>query len=183
MAVNERGKGFTVESKVIGGTIPKEYINACKQGVQEAMLNGVIAGYPVVDVHVDIVDGSYHEVDSNENAFKMAAIFAAKDAMKKAKPILMEPIMAVECTTPEQYQGDLMGDLNRRRGKIQGMDTKGNACILKAEVPLSEMFGYSTAIRTLSSGRANYSMTPSHFEQVPNNIVEQIVEQRGASKA
>jgi elongation factor G len=137
----------------------------------------------VVDVHVDIVDGSYHEVDSNENAFKMAAIFAAKDAMKKAKPILMEPIMAVECTTPEQYQGDLMGDLNRRRGKIQGMDTKGNACILKAEVPLSEMFGYSTAIRTLSSGRANYSMTPSHFEQVPNNIVEQIVEQRGGSKA
>ena len=183
MALNERGKGFTVESKVIGGTIPKEYINACKSGVEEAMLNGVIAGYPVVDVHVDIVDGSYHEVDSNENAFKMAAIFAAKDAMKKAKPILMEPIMAVECTTPEQYQGDLMGDLNRRRGKIQGMDSKGNACILKAEVPLSEMFGYSTAIRTLSSGRANYTMTPSHFEQVPNNIVEQIVEQRGGSKA
>jgi elongation factor G len=177
--LNERGKGCTVDSKVVGGTIPKEYINACKAGVEEAMSNGTIAGYPVVDVHCDIIDGSYHEVDSNENAFKMAAIFAAKDALKKAKPILLEPIMAVECTTPETYQGDLMGDLNRRRGKIQGMDSKGIICILKAEVPLSEMFGYSTAIRTLSSGRASYSMTPSHFEQVPNNIVEQIVEQRG----
>jgi elongation factor G len=181
--LNERGKGITVENKVVGGTIPKEYINACKSGVVEAMLNGIIAGYPVVDVHVDLIDGSSHEVDSNENAFKMAAIFAVKDALKKAKSILLEPIMAVECSTPEQYQGDLMGDLNRRRGRIQGMDAKNTICILRAEVPLSEMFGYSTAIRTLSSGRANYTMTPSHFEQVPNNIVEQIVEQRGGSKA
>jgi elongation factor G len=183
IAPNDKGKGITVDNKVVGGTIPKEYINACKAGAIEAVLNGIIAGYPVVDVHIDLLDGSSHEVDSNENAFKMAAIFAVKDALKKAKCILMEPIMAVECSTPETYQGDLMGDLNRRRGKIQGMDSKGTLCILRAEVPLSEMFGYSTAIRTLSSGRANYTMTPSHFEQVPNNIVEQIVEQRGGSKS
>lgn len=179
----EKGKGLVVENKVVGGTIPKEYINACKAGVAEAVMNGIIAGYPVVDVQCDLLDGSSHDVDSNENAFRMAAIFAVKDALKKAKCILLEPIMAVEASTPEQYQGDILGDMNRRRGKIQGMDTKGNLCILKAEVPLSEMFGYSTAIRTLSSGRASYTMTPSHFEQVPGNIVEQIVEQRGGGKA
>jgi len=180
---NEPGKGLTIDNKVVGGTIPKEFINPSKAGITEAVQNGIIAGYPVIDIHVDLLDGSSHDVDSNENAFKMAAIFAMKDAMKKAKCILLEPIMSVECSTPETYQGDLMGDLNRRRGKIQGMDSRGNLCILKAEVPLSEMFGYSTAIRTLSSGRANYTMQPSHFEQVPNNIVEQIVEQRGGSKA
>jgi elongation factor G len=180
---SERGKGITCDNKVIGGTIPKEYINASKAGAVEAMQNGIIAGYPVVDVHIDILDGSSHDVDSNENAFKMAAIFAVKDALKRAKPILLEPIMAVESSTPETYQGDIMGDMNRRRGKIQGIDVKGNLAIMRAEIPLSEMFGYSTAIRTLSSGRANYSMTPSHFEQVPNNIVEQIVEQRGGSKS
>ncbi len=180
---SERGKGITCDNKVIGGTIPKEYINASKAGAVEAMLNGIIAGYPVVDVHIDILDGSSHDVDSNENAFKMAAIFAVKDALKKAKPILLEPIMAVESSTPETYQGDIMGDMNRRRGKIQGIDVKGNLAIMRAEIPLSEMFGYSTAIRTLSSGRANYSMTPSHFEEVPRNIVEQIVEQRGGSKS
>lgn len=180
---NEKGKGLTIENKVVGGTIPKEYINPCKAGITESVLNGIIAGYPVVDLHVDLLDGSSHDVDSNENAFKMAAIFAMKDALKKAKCILLEPIMAVECSTPETYQGDLMGDLNRRRGKIQGMDSKGSLCVLRAEVPLSEMFGYSTAIRTLSSGRASYTMTPSHFEQVPPNIVEQIVEQRGGSRS
>jgi elongation factor G len=180
---NERGKGFTVDNKVVGGTIPKEYINACKAGVKEAMLNGIIAGYEVVDIHVDLIDGSSHDVDSNENAFKMAAIFAVKDALKKAKCIMMEPIMAVECTTPEQYQGDIMGDLNRRRGKINAIDSRNNMSIVRAEVPLAEMFGYSTTIRTLSSGRASYSMQPSHFEQVPQQIVDQIVEQRGGKKA
>jgi elongation factor G len=174
----ERGKGFSVDNKVVGGTIPKEYINACKAGVKEAMLNGVIAGYEVVDVHVDLLDGSSHDVDSNENAFKMAAIFAVKDALKKAKAIMMEPIMAVEASTPETYQGDIMGDLNRRRGRITSIDSKGNVSIVKAEVPLAEMFGYSTTIRTLSSGRASYTMQPSHFEQVPQQIVDQIVEQR-----
>jgi elongation factor G len=147
------------------------------------MLNGIIAGYEVVDVHVDLIDGSSHDVDSNENAFKMAAIFAVKDALKKAKAIMMEPIMAVEASTPETYQGDIMGDINRRRGKITSIDSKGNVSIVKAEVPLAEMFGYSTTIRTLSSGRASYSMQPSHFEQVPQQIVDQIVEQRGGKKA
>ncbi len=178
----EKGKGVTVDNKVVGGTIPKEYINACKSGCLEAVTNGIIAGYPVIDLHIDLLDGSSHEVDSNENAFKMAAIFAVKDALKKAKCILLEPIMAVEASTPEDYQGDIMGDLNRRRGKIQGMETRGNTAVLRAEVPLAEMFGYSTAIRTLSSGRASYSMQPSHFEQVPQQIVDQIVEQRGGSK-
>jgi len=178
MKPNEKGKGLTVENKVIGGTIPKEYINAVIKGVNEAMSNGIIAGYPVIDVHVDILDGSYHDVDSNENAFTMAAIFAMKDGFKKAKSILLEPIMAVEVSTPDDYQGDVMGDLNRRRGHIQNMETKGKLAIVRANVPLKEMFGYSTAVRTLSSGRASYAMTPSHFEQVPNNIVEEIVSDR-----
>ena len=178
MKPNEKGKGLTVENKVVGGTIPKEYINAVIKGVNEAMSNGIIAGYPVIDVHVDILDGSYHDVDSNENAFTMAAIFAMKDGFKKAKSILLEPIMAVEVSTPDDYQGDVMGDLNRRRGHIQNMESKGKLAIVRANVPLKEMFGYSTAVRTLSSGRASYAMTPSHFEQVPNNIVEEIVSDR-----
>ena len=178
MKPNEKGKGLTVENKVVGGTIPKEYINAVIKGVNEAMTNGIIAGYPVIDVHVDILDGSYHEVDSNENAFTMAAIFAMKDGFKKAKSILLEPIMAVEVSTPDDYQGDVMGDLNRRRGHIQNMESKGKLAIVRANVPLKEMFGYSTAVRTLSSGRASYAMTPSHFEQVPSNIVEEIVSDR-----
>ena len=123
---NERGRGITVENKVVGGNIPKEYIPACKKGIEEAMLNGVVGGYQVIDANVDIVDGSYHDVDSNEMAFKLAAIFAVKDAFKKAKPILLEPIMKVENATPEEYQGDIMGDLNRRRGKIGSIEVKGN---------------------------------------------------------
>jgi len=179
----EPGSGVVVENKVVGGTIPKEFINPAKNGCIEAALNGIIAGYPVIDIHIDLVDGSSHDVDSNENAFKMAGIFAVKDALKKAKCILLEPIMAVEASTPEDYQGDILGDINRRRGKILGMDTRGATAILRADVPLSEMFGYSTAIRTLSSGRASYSMQPARFEQVPQQIVEQIVEQRGGSKS
>jgi elongation factor G len=179
---NERGKGFTAENKIVGGAIPKEYIKPCMDGIAEAMTNGVIAGYPVVDVHVELVDGSFHEVDSNENAFKMAAIFATKDAFRKAKCQLLEPIMKVEVETPEDYQGDIMGDLNRRRGRISGMESRQKSTVLRADVPLSEMFGYSTTVRTLSSGRASYSMEPSHFDPVPNNIVEQIVEQRGGKK-
>jgi elongation factor G len=143
------------------------------------MLNGVIAGYQVIDVHVDLLDGSSHDVDSNEQAFKMAAIFAMKDAFKKSKPILLEPIMSVEVDTPDEFQGDLIGDLNRRRGKIQNVESKGIVSIVKCEVPLADMFGYSTDMRTLSSGRASYSMEPSHFEQVPQQIVDEIVEHRG----
>ncbi len=178
MKPNEKGKGLTVENKVVGGTIPKEYISAVIKGVNEAMTNGIIAGYPVIDVHVEILDGSYHDVDSNENAFTMAAIFAMKDGFKKAKSILLEPIMAVEVSTPDDYQGDVMGDLSRRRGQIQNTESKGKLSIVHANVPLKEMFGYSTAVRTLSSGRASYAMTPSQFEQVPTNIVEEIVSDR-----
>ncbi len=176
---NEKGKGLTIENKIVGGEIPKDYHNAVFKGIAEAMTNGIVAGYPVIDVHVDVLGGSFHEVDSNENAFTMAAIFAMKDAFKKAKSILLEPIMAVEVSTPDDYQGDVMGDLNRRRGQIQNMESKGKLAVIRANVPLKEMFGYSTAVRTLSSGRASYSMTPSHFEQVPGNIVAEIVSDRG----
>ncbi|MCX7712559.1 MAG: elongation factor G [Chthoniobacterales bacterium] len=175
---NQRGKGFTYENKIVGGTIPKEYIPAVIKGLEEALLNGVVGGYPVIDVHVDIVDGSYHEVDSSEIAFKMAAIFAFKDALKKAKPILLEPIMKVENITPEEFQGDILGDLNRRRARINGMETRNGLCTITAEVPLAEMFGYATAIRSLSKGRSSYSMEPSHFEQVPQQILAAILENK-----
>jgi elongation factor G len=175
----ERGKGLVIENKVVGGTIPKDYIPACKKGIEEAVLNGVLGGYPVIDVEVDIIDGSYHDVDSNEMAFKMAAIFAVKDGFKKAKPILLEPIMKVENTTPEDFQGDIMGDLNRRRGKILNIENKAGLSIVNAEVPLAEMFGYATAIRSLSKGRSSYSMEPSHFEQVPEQVKNAVLEQKG----
>ncbi len=175
----ERGKGVEIENQIVGGTIPKEYIPAVKKGIEEAVLNGIVGGYPVIDLHVDIVDGSYHDVDSNELAFKLAAIFAMKDAFKKATSILLEPIMKVECVTPDEYQGDLMGDLNRRRGRIISMETKNLATLIHAEVPLAEMFGYATAIRSLSKGRASYSMEPSHFEPVPAQIVAAVLDQKG----
>jgi len=175
---NERGKGITIENKVVGGTIPKDFIPAVIKGLNEATLNGVVGGYPVIDLHVDIVDGSYHDVDSNELAFKMAAIFSLKDALKKAKPILLEPVMKVENITPDEFQGDIMGDLNRRRARISGMETKGNLCTINAEVPLAEMFGYATAIRSLSKGRSSYSMEPSHFEQVPTNVLNAVLDQQ-----
>ncbi len=174
----ERGKGLVIENKVVGGNIPKEYIPAVKKGIEEAVLNGVVAGYRVIDIQVNILDGSYHEVDSNELAFKMAGIFAVKDAMKKAKPILLEPMMKVEAVTPDEFQGDIMGDLNRRRGRIMNIENKQGASLVHAEVPLAEMFGYSTAIRSMSKGRAAYSMEPSHFEQVPTQIQAAIVDQK-----
>ncbi|MGB8352538.1 MAG: elongation factor G [Chthoniobacteraceae bacterium] len=175
----ERGKGLTIENKVVGGAIPKEYIAPCKKGIEEAVLNGVVGGYPVIDVEVDIIDGSYHDVDSNELAFKMAAIFAMKDGFKKAKPIMLEPIMKVENSTPEEFQGDIMGDLNRRRGRIISIEHKHGLSIVNAEVPLAEMFGYSTAIRSLSKGRSSYSMEPSHFEQVPAQVLAAVLDQKG----
>jgi len=178
VAPNERGKGITIENKVVGGTIPREYIPAVTKGLEEATLNGVVGGYPVIDLHIDIVDGSFHEVDSNELAFKMAAIFSLKDALKKAKPILLEPIMKVENVTPEEFQGDIMGDLNRRRARISGIETKGSFCTITAEVPLAEMFGYATAIRSLSKGRSSYSMEPSHFEQVPQQVLNAVLDQK-----
>jgi elongation factor G len=173
---NEKGKGIEVVNEVVGGAIPKEFIKPATDGILEGTNNGVVAGYPTVDAIIRIVDGSFHEVDSSELAFKMAGIFAFKEAMKKAKPILLEPIMAVELTTPEEYQGDLMGDINRRRGTIQGMENKAGACIVTAAVPLETLFGYVTDIRSLSKGRASASITPSHFEQVPNALLQKIVE-------
>jgi elongation factor G len=172
----EKGKGVEFENKIVGGSIPKEFIKPTFDGIKEAALSGVVAGYPVIDFKITLFDGSFHDVDSSEMAFKMAGIFAFKDAMKNANPILLEPIMKVEVSTPEEYQGELMGDLNRRRGQIQGMEAQGNACIIQAFVPLENMFGYSTDMRSLSSGRADYSMTPSHFEQVPQSLVQSIVE-------
>ena len=176
----EKGKHYEFVNEIVGGVIPKEYIKPTEDGIKEAMINGVVAGYPVVDVKVRLVFGSFHEVDSSEMAFKMAGIFAFKDAMKNAGPILLEPIMKVEVTTPNEYQGDVMGDINRRRGQVQGMETKGNDTIIKANVPLETMFGYATDIRSLSSGRASYSMEPSHFEQVPAAVLKQV--QEGAAR-
>jgi elongation factor G len=178
IAPNEKGKGVTIENKTVGGSIPKDFIPAVIKGLNEAALNGVVGGYPVIDVHIEIVDGSYHDVDSNEMAFKMAAIFALKDGLKNAKPILLEPIMKVEAVTPEEYQGDIMGDLNRRRGKIMSIETKAIVTSVNAEVPLSEMFGYATSIRSLSKGRASYSMEPSHFEQVPAQVLAAVLDQK-----
>ena len=176
MEPNEKGKGVEVLNETVGGSIPKEFIKPSTEGILEAANNGVIAGYPVVDVIIRIVDGSFHDVDSSEMAFKMAGIFAFKDAMKAAKPILLEPIMGVEVTTPEEYQGDLIGDINRRRGRINGMESKNAACIINSNVPLEMLFGYVTDIRSLSKGRASASITPSHFEQVPNSLLTKIVE-------
>jgi elongation factor G len=173
---NVKGKGVEVINEIVGGVIPKEFIKPATEGILEGTNNGVVAGYPVVDVIVRIVDGSYHEVDSSELAFKMAGIFGFKEAMKQAHPILLEPIMGVEVTTPEDYAGDLMGDINRRRGAIQGMENKNGATIINAHVPLEMLFGYVTDIRSLSKGRASASITPSHFEQVPNSLLTKIVE-------
>ncbi len=171
-----RGKGVEIENEIVGGAIPKEFIPAVIDGIEEAIKGGVLANYPMVDLKVAVVDGTFHEVDSSELAFKMAGIFALKDAVKKANPILLEPIMKVEVTTPDEYQGDLLGDINRRRGKIVAIEAKNNATYLYAEVPLAELFGYATAIRSLSKGRASYSMEPLAFEPVPSSIMATILD-------
>lgn len=180
VAPAERGKGFSVESKVVGGEIPKEFISATLAGVEEAISNGPVAGYPIVDLHVEVIGGSSHEVDSNEQAFRVAAILAMKNAIESASPVLLEPIMSVECATPDEYQGDIIGDLNRRRGKVSSIEPKAKLSIIHSEVPLSAMFGYSTDVRTLSSGRASYSMEPSHFELVPAKVASDLIERRCA---
>ncbi len=176
LAPNERGKGVEIENAIVGGAIPKEYIPAVISGLNEAIAGGVLAGFPMVDVKVSIVDGTFHEVDSSELAFKMAGIFALKDAAKKANAIMLEPIMKVEVTTPDEYQGDLLGDVNRRRGRIVNIEARDTVTILKAEVPLAEMFGYATAIRSLSKGRASYSMEPFRFEPVPASVLATILD-------
>jgi elongation factor G len=172
---NERGKGNEVVSKIVGGVIPREYIPAVIKGIEEGLTTGVLAGYPLIDTKVAIVFGSYHDVDSSELAFKICGSMAIKDAAKKSKPILLEPIMKVDVNTPEASVGDVIGDLNRRRGKIVGQDAHKGFAIVHAEVPLGEMFGYSTQLRSLTSGRASYVMEPSHFERVPTKVQEEIV--------
>jgi elongation factor G len=169
------GKGNEFVDAIKGGRVPKEFIPAVKKGVDEALNEGVLAGYPVVDVKATLTDGSYHEVDSNENAFKMAAIFAFKDGMRTATPVLLEPIMAVEVETPAEKMGDVIGDLSSRRGVIQGMDDLPGSKAIKAEVPLNEMFGYSTQLRSLTQGRATYTMEFKHYAEAPKNVADAII--------
>lgn len=175
---NETGKGFEFIDAIKGGTVPREFIPAVEKGLRETLPNGVLAGFPVVDVKVTLFDGSYHDVDSNENAFKMAASMGFKDGMRKASPVLLEPMMAVEVETPEDYMGDVMGDLSSRRGMIQGMEDLPSGKAIKAEVPLAEMFGYSTTLRSMSQGRATYSMEFKHYSEAPKNVAEAIINKK-----
>ena len=175
----EPGAGYEFDDKIVGGKIPKEYIPAVDAGIQEAMGSGILAGYPVVDVKVELVDGSYHDVDSSERAFKIAGSMAFKEAMKRAKPRLLEPTMAVEVTTPEEYLGDVMGNLNSRRGSIESMSPLGNAQVVKASVPLSEMFGYATDLRSMTQGRADFTMQFDRYEEVPQSIASEIMDTQG----
>ncbi len=172
---NERGKGFEFVNAIVGGTVPKEYIKPTENGIRETLENGIIAGYPMIDVVATLYDGSYHDVDSNEMAFKTAGSLAIKEAVRKAAPIILEPLMLVEVTTSEEFYGDVIGDLNRRRGTIMGMDNRGTMVVVRGHVPLAEMFGYVNELRSMTSGRANYSMEFSHYDPVPKNIAETIV--------
>ncbi len=175
MEPSEQGQGFVFEDKIVGGVIPREYIGPVEQGIKEALENGVLAGYPVVDVKVQLTFGSYHEVDSSEMAFKIAGSMAFKEAAKQASPCLLEPVMKVEVVSPEAYMGDVLGDLSSRRGKIGGMTQRGEAQVISSTVPLAEMFGYSTRLRSMSQGRAVYSMEFSHYEEVPKSKAEEII--------
>jgi len=168
-------KGFVFEDRIVGGAIPREYIPAVQRGINETVSNGVLGGFPVIGVKISLVDGSFHEVDSSEMAFRIAASMAFKEAMRSANPVLMEPIMEVEVVTPDEYVGDVMGDLSSRRGHVEGMEMRGNARIVKSFAPLSEMFGYATDLRSKTSGRASYSMQFSHYEEVPREITEKLI--------
>jgi elongation factor G len=172
----ERGHGITIENEVKGGNIPKEYIKPIEKGIQEAAKSGVFAGYPLIDFHINILDGSYHPVDSSELAFKIAGSMAVKQAARKAGLVILEPIMKLEIVTPGENMGDIIGDVSSRRGSVVELDTSEHETKITAHVPLAEMFGYSTAVRSISKGRASYSMEPSHFAKLPNNIQEQILE-------
>jgi elongation factor G len=172
------GEGFDFVNQIKGGSIPTEFIPAVEKGVEEALENGVKAGFPMVDVRVKLVDGKYHDTDSSEIAFKVAGSLALQEAAKRAKPVLLEPVFAVEVVTPEEYMGDVIGDLNRRRGRVEGMEPRGNAQAVKAHVPLSEMFGYATDVRSMTQGRATYTMQFDRYEEVPTNIAEKVVESR-----
>ena len=172
---NEEGKGFEFENAIVGGVVPREYVPAVQAGLEDAMKNGVLAGYPLVDIKAKLYDGSYHDVDSSEMAFKIAASLALKNAAKKCDPVLLEPIMKVEVIIPEEYLGDIMGDITSRRGRVEGMEARGNAQVVKAMVPLAEMFGYATSLRSNTQGRGVFSMQFDHYEEVPKNIAEEII--------
>ena len=172
---NEEGAGFEFENKIVGGVVPREYIPAVQSGIEEALENGILAGYPVVDVKARLVFGSYHDVDSNEMAFKVAASMAVKQLKDKAKAVILEPMMRVEVVIPEEYMGDIMGDVTSRRGRVEGMEARGNAQVVKAMIPLSEMFGYATSLRSRTQGRGTYSMHFDHYEEVPKSIAEEII--------
>jgi elongation factor G len=178
----EPGSGFTFLDEIKGGVVPREYIPAVQKGLEDTLQAGVLAGYPVVDVRVALFDGSYHEVDSNENAFRLAASIGFKEGMRKADPVLLEPIMAVEVETPEDYMGDIIGDLSSRRGVILGMEDGPAGKMIRAEVPLAEMFGYSTTLRSLSQGRATYTMEFKHYAETPKQVADTIITNRQASK-
>ncbi len=180
---NEAGKGFEFENAIVGGAVPKEYITPVARGIEDSMKNGVIAGYPVVDVKVKLYDGSYHDVDSDEVSFKVAGSMAFSSGARKAKPILLEPMMDIEVTTPEEYMGDVMGDLNSRRGRVEGFNARKDAQVIKARAPLSEMFGYATVLRSMTQGRAIYTMQFSHYSEVPKSIAEEISEKSTIAKA
>jgi elongation factor G len=173
---NEPGKGFEFENAIVGGVVPKEYITPVSRGVEDALKNGVIAGYNIVDVKVKLYDGSYHDVDSDEVSFKVAGSMALREGVRTAKPVLLEPLMSIEVTTPEEYMGDVMGDLSSRRGKVEGFVPRKDAQVIKAHAPLSEMFGYATVLRSMTQGRAIYSMQFSHYSEVPKSIAEEISE-------
>ena len=175
------GDGYVFDNKCVGGSIPKEYIGSVDKGIQESLGSGVLAGFPVVDIKVELIDGSYHEVDSSEMAFKIAGSMAIKEGLRKATPVLLEPMMAVEVVTPEEFMGDVIGDLNRRRGHIDSMEPRGNAQVVRAKVPLSEMFGYSTDLRSKTQGRAVYSMQFKAYEQVPKSVAEEIISKVGGN--
>jgi elongation factor G len=172
------GEGFDFVNKIKGGRIPTEYIPSVEQGIEEALASGVKAGYPMVDVRAELIDGSYHDVDSSEMAFKIAGSMALQEGARRAKPVLLEPLMSVEVVTPEEFLGEVIGDLSRRRGKVQGQEQRGNALAVQAYVPLGEMFGYATDLRSSTQGRANYTMQFERYAEVPNNIAEEIVEHR-----
>jgi elongation factor G len=172
---NDEG-GYEFENKIVGGIIPREYIPSVDKGIQDALDDGVVAGFPVVDVKVELVDGSYHDVDSSEMAFQIAGSMAIKEGLKRAYPVLLEPIMDVEVVVPEEFMGDVMGDLSSRRGQIQGMDSRGGGQVIRAMVPLSEMFGYATTVRSKTQGRATFTMQFDHYAEVPKSIAAEIAE-------
>jgi elongation factor G len=178
----ETGAGFVFEDKIIGGSIPREYINAVEHGIRDSLNTGILAGYPVIDVKVELIDGSYHDVDSNEMAFRIAGSMAIKEGVRRASPVLLEPIMDVEVVTPPDFMGDIIGVLSSRRGKVGGMTERAGARVIGASVPLGEMFGYSTTLRSMSQGRAVYTMQFAHYDEVPKSKAEEILSANGGGR-